>query len=140
MKKWSLLSLVGFLSLRGVLQADFQVEVTGVESGVGFVRALVFVKPAGFPEDRALALKELSVPAALARDGKLVLRFEGVSAGEGAVSVFHDRDSSGTMKKNLLGVPREPVGISGWNGKGRPRFAQSLAPLQGVLRVVLREL
>lgn len=122
------------------LQADFQVEVTGVKSAEGFVRALVFVKAAGFPEDRASALKELSVPATQARDGKLILRFEGVSAGEGAVSVFHDRDSSGTMRKNLLGMPREPVGTSGWNGKGRPRFAASLTSLQGVIKVALREL
>lgn len=138
-RQWTLF-LAGLFSSLLTLQADFEVEVSGVTSGEGFVRALVFVKEAGFPEDRALAVKEVSVPASQAKDGKLILRFAGVRAEEGAVSIFHDRDGSGTMQKNLLGIPREPVALTGWNGKGRPRFAQCQTPLRGLLKLILREL
>ncbi|MGJ8726003.1 MAG: DUF2141 domain-containing protein [Roseibacillus sp.] len=126
--------------LMGFAQADFAVEVSGVTGKEGFVRALVFATKEGFPESRGKAMKGISVKASEAKGGKIMLRFVGVKVTEGVVSVFHDQDGSGTMKKSLIGVPKEPVAISGWSGKGRPKFEKCFGKLSGTLRVVLKKM
>lgn len=138
MKKALAIPLVLFTFLPMSARADFAVEVSGITSGEGFIRALVFEKAEGFPEDRAKAVQEVSVKASTAKDGKLVLKFKGVEAPEGVVSVIHDQDGNGVLRKNLLGIPKEPVAVTGWDGKGRPKFDKCISKLAGTLQVAFR--
>ena len=40
--------------------------------------------------------------------------------GEYVVSVFQDANSDGVLDTNFFGMPREPVGITNYNGRGIP--------------------
>src|ERR1700737_2736699 len=44
--------------------------------------------------------------------GQAVCDFSGVTPGTFAVSVFHDENSNGKLDRNLLGMPKEGVGVS----------------------------
>lgn len=36
------------------------------------------------------------------------------------INVYQDRNGNGKCDNNFIGIPKEPVGISNWNGKGVP--------------------
>jgi len=40
--------------------------------------------------------------------------------GEYVVTIFQDVNSNGVLDANFLGMPREPVGITNYNGRGIP--------------------
>ena len=40
--------------------------------------------------------------------------------GDCVINVYQDRNGNGKCDNNLLGIPKEPVGITNWNGKGVP--------------------
>ena len=40
--------------------------------------------------------------------------------GDCVINVYQDRNGNGKCDNNLLGIPKEPVGITNWNGKGPP--------------------
>lgn len=40
--------------------------------------------------------------------------------GDYYIAVYQDANSNGKMDTNLIGMPKEPVGISNYNGKGIP--------------------
>jgi len=40
--------------------------------------------------------------------------------GDYLVSAFQDTNNNQKLDKNLLGIPREPIGLSNYNGKGIP--------------------
>lgn len=43
-----------------------------------------------------------------------------IPAGEYAIQVYQDINNNGQLDFGLFGIPREPVGISNWNGRGIP--------------------
>jgi len=43
-----------------------------------------------------------------------------VPTGDCVINVYQDRNGNGKCDNNLLGIPKEPVGITNWNGKGPP--------------------
>ena len=43
---------------------------------------------------------------------------QGLPAGQYAVVVLHDRNNSGKMDKNFMGMPTEPVGLSNYKSIG----------------------
>ena len=46
--------------------------------------------------------------------------------GEYVVTIFQDVNSNGVLDTNFLGMPREPVGITNYNGRGIPGGFQKL--------------
>ena len=50
-----------------------------------------------------------------------VIRTEiAVPTGDCVINVYQDRNGNGKCDNNILGIPKEPVGITNWNGKGPP--------------------
>ncbi len=45
--------------------------------------------------------------------------FEGVAPGQYAIGMMHDEDGDGEMKKNLIGIPKEGIGMS---NNAKPKF------------------
>jgi uncharacterized protein (DUF2141 family) len=43
-----------------------------------------------------------------------------VSLGECVINVYQDLNGNGKCDSGLFGIPKEPVGITNWNGKGPP--------------------
>ncbi len=65
--------------------------------------------PDGFPTAPAKAVAHAEAVVAHHR-GTCV--FKNVAAGSYAVGAFHDKDSDGKLRLNLIGMPNEPVGVS----------------------------
>ena len=43
-----------------------------------------------------------------------------VPTGDCVINVYQDLNGNGKCDNNLLGIPKEPVGITNWDGKGPP--------------------
>lgn len=63
----------------------------------------------GFPGDRQHAVKKAKTTVS-SRVAQVI--FEGLPAGEYAISVFHDEDGDGALGKNFIGIPTEGYGTS----------------------------
>lgn len=63
----------------------------------------------GFPGERQHAIKKAKTTIS-SRAAQVI--FEGLPAGEYAVSAFHDENSDGELGKNFIGVPTEGYGTS----------------------------
>ncbi|MEO1481758.1 MAG: DUF2141 domain-containing protein [Myxococcota bacterium] len=88
-----------------------EVEVLGVEEWSGSIRATLYKGAEGFPGDsrKAVAAKRVDVkPGAKG----FVLVFDGITAGEYAVSVHHDENGNQEFDTNWMGIPSEGWGAS----------------------------
>ena len=98
------------------------INVRLTEHAHGELAYLIFASPSGFPGDRDKALRRgfLVIP-----DGAQQLRIEAdLPPGTYAVSVYEDINGNQKLDRNLIGIPKEPVGVSGNPSKhfGPPRF------------------
>ncbi len=101
----------------------------GLRSRDGFLRVSLYDRSAGFPDGSPAARKDLTLPALDPKTplDALSVTFEGLRPGVYAVCAFHDRNGSGRLTQNFLGVPQEEWGMSG-NPRARfraPRFEQA---------------
>jgi uncharacterized protein (DUF2141 family) len=105
--------------------ADTTVVVTiaidGAENDDGQVVVMLFADDDGFPGDGEAAAHRVTAPLTQGRARVVV---EGVTPGRYAVSAFHDDDSDGAIDTNFLGIPKDGITASNWDG-GRPRFRTS---------------
>jgi len=108
--------------------ADITITVRGVRNDQGKIAALAFVKPDGFPDRVAMAATQAQVPA---RQGAVTLVLKNVPAGKVALTILHDEDGDGKLKRNLIGIPTEGVGMTGKPlGNRAPRFTEALVEIQ----------
>jgi len=85
------------------------VNIKGLQSNQGKVLILLFNNSSGFPEDDQKAYKSFEVTIENKYAGEL---FTEIPEGKYAISVLHDSDGDGEMKKNGIGHPAEPFGFS----------------------------
>lgn len=85
------------------------ITVNGLESDVGKVLVLVFKDSEGFPEDDQKAYKTLELSISNKRATGSI---SDIPAGTYAITVLHDEDGDGEMKKNAVGFPTESFGFS----------------------------
>jgi uncharacterized protein (DUF2141 family) len=87
-----------------------KVEITGLRNNSGQLVCSLWHGPEGFPRDDSHILKHVTAPIKNA-SGECV--FAGpFPAGDYAVTLFHDEDSSGKFKSNMIGYPLEGYGFS----------------------------
>jgi acyl-CoA reductase-like NAD-dependent aldehyde dehydrogenase/uncharacterized protein (DUF2141 family) len=97
---------------------------------------LIFAAPDGFPGDRDKALQHGFLPIPT---GARQLTLESdLAPGTYAVSVYEDLNGNHKLDHNFLGVPREPVGVSGHPRAryGPPRFDECSFPLNGPAQTI----
>ena len=60
------------------------------------------------------------------------------------INVYQDRNGNGKCDNNLLGIPKEPVGITNWDGKGVPgsfgKLKVGITPTTQTIRINLYQL
>ena len=105
-------------------QSHLAVNVRLSPGAHGELAYLVFDSPSGFPGDRGKALRHgfLPIPA-----GAQQLHFDtDLPPGTYAVSVYEDLNGNRKLDRNMLGIPREPVGVSNNppTHLGPPRFIE----------------
>lgn len=104
------------------------VTIAGLRNGRGVVRCALFRGPDGFPKDISKAYRHETVNIT---ERTAACDFDGLAPGRYAVAVFHDENENGKLDTNLIGMPKEPVGVSN-NAKahfGPPRFEDAAFPV-----------
>lgn len=98
-----------FLMFSATKSSELSINIRGLESNVGKVLVLVFKDSDGFPEEdqKAYKILELSISNKSASE-----KISDIPSGNYAVSVLHDENGDGKMKKNGLGIPTEGFGFS----------------------------
>ena len=90
--------------------AGITVQVTGFRNNNGLLRCSLWNGPTGFPRDDSHIWKTASAPV---KNSSSDCVFSGaIPAGDYAVTLFHDEDSSGKFKSNMIGYPLEGYGFS----------------------------
>jgi uncharacterized protein (DUF2141 family) len=128
--RWALLAILLTIpwSGRAEPEGEIAVVVKGLRNSEGKLLAQLFRSPAGFPSGRKHACQamQLSLEA-----GSPHVVFAGLPFGEYAVTLCHDENGNIECDVNLLGIPKEGVGIS--NGVrrrlGPPRFDDAKFPV-----------
>jgi uncharacterized protein (DUF2141 family) len=125
-----ILSLFFSLGLNAIAAAaDITITVRGIRNDVGNIAALAYVKADGFPDRVALAQSQVQVKA---RKGLLTLVLKNVPAGKVALTILHDENGDGKLKRNILGIPQEGVGMTGKPlGNRAPKFEDAVTEIKG---------
>lgn len=121
--------LVSIFTAKSQTMGDIELIITNAKSDKGLIQVLIFNKDNGFPEEQNKAFKALSLPVS-SLSAKVTI--ENLPSGNYAISVFHDEDSDGKMKKNNLGMPLDRYGFS--NNPtlffGPPSFSKSAVAIK----------
>ncbi|MEO8925639.1 MAG: DUF2141 domain-containing protein [Caulobacteraceae bacterium] len=112
-----------------------EVAVTGVGDARGHVHVDLCTRDTWLKENCPY---EGSAPASV---GATVVKIAGVPPGEYAAQVFHDKNDTGDLDRNVLGIPTEPIGFSNdapLHIRG-PRFSDAAFSVErGVERITLK--
>lgn len=125
------------LAAQGPIETHLAINVELTPHATGELAYLVFSSPSGFPGDPNRALRHgfLPIPANVQ---KLTVELD-LPPGEYAVTVYEDLNSNHNLDHNLIGIPREPVGVSN-NPPARlgpPRFSKSSFHLGAISQAIL---
>ena len=92
-------------------------------------KVLAFTQDQGFPDRVNQAFAQAQVNA---QKGTVTLTIKNVPAGKVALTVLHDEDGDGKLRKNLLGIPQEGVGMTGKPlGNRAPKFQVAVIEIKG---------
>jgi uncharacterized protein (DUF2141 family) len=105
------------------------INVRLIEHARGELAYLIFASPSGFPGDGGKALRRGFLP--IPEDAQRLRIETDLPPGTYAASVYEDLNGNQKLDHNLIGIPKEPVGVSGKpSGRfGPPRFDDCSFPL-----------
>ena len=87
---------------------DLVFVVKGSQSNTGKVLCGLYNKQEGFLEKN----KELATSHVKPSNGQATCVFKDIAPGTYAVSFMHDLNDNGSMDNNMIGIPKEPWGMS----------------------------
>jgi len=88
---------------------ELNLVVSNLKNNQGVVRVLIFNQENGFPHNHEKSFISASGEII---NNKATFRFKGIPSGNYAISVFHDSQKVGYLKKNILGIPKDDYGFS----------------------------
>jgi uncharacterized protein (DUF2141 family) len=103
-------------------QTQLTIDVRLTQQGHGMLGYLIFASPSGFPADRDKAIRRGFVP--VPSGAQRVSIATDLPPGTYAASVYEDLNGNHKLDHNFLGIPTEPIGVSGDSSRrfGPPRF------------------
>lgn len=106
-----LLFLIAFSSSNPTHAASGEMKliIKGAKTNSGVIRVLIFNQADGFPEEPKKSFKALSIPVI---NFSAQTTIDDLPSGNYAISVFHDEDEDGILKKNKYGIPKDRCGFS----------------------------
>jgi uncharacterized protein (DUF2141 family) len=119
-KKSILIIFLALCSLLNVYGININLEVSGVRINNGKIYVSIYSNEAAYKA------KNPFMKFTLEPDSTLMNYNLELSDGEYVVSVFQDINSNGKLDTNFVGMPKEPVGIANYEGKGMPGGFQKL--------------
>ena len=110
--------------------ATLDVRVEGIRSNKGEVGVALFHSPLGYPIHIEHAYQNEWAPLQDSPQA-VAVTFEGLPAGDYAVSVVHDENGTRMLERSGLGFPKEGVGFSNDQKVklSAPKFGKSKFPL-----------
>ncbi len=124
--------LVGLSICCSSVMAQYQVVVhlQQIHSASGNIKLAIFNKAEGFPNERKMAYKLMSVPA---QKGEVKLSLGKLPPGRYALAVFHDENADGQLNTNMIGIPLEGYAFSTKTkaGFGIPAFDDAAVSING---------
>ncbi len=119
-------------------QTHLSINVRLSPEAHGELAYLIFASPRGFPDDRNKSTRHGFLP--ITQNARQLTIETDLPPGTYAVSVYEDRNGNHKLDRNLVGIPREPVGASNDPAAhmGPPRFSESCFHLESTpLAVVI---
>jgi uncharacterized protein (DUF2141 family) len=120
------LSILAMLLLTNTIhtcaQGSLEVTIVNIKEAKGNIRLGLFCNAETF-------LKETVVGKVVkATEGKMVVTFEDVKAGEYAISLIHDENENAELDTNVLGIPTEgfAFGNNAMGMFGPPSFEEAM--------------
>lgn len=107
--KLLLITLFSSIFLMNDYPNDLTLNILNIKANKGIIQVLIFKSSDGFPEEVNKAVKSLSIPV---KNFSATVVIQDLSPGNYAVSLFHDEDGDGKLKKNSVGLPIEKYGFS----------------------------
>ena len=98
------------LAAQSKTETHLTIDVHLTQQAHGELAYLVFASPSGFPGDRDKALRHGFLP--IPSNAQHLRIDTNLPPGIYAVTVYEDLNSNHKLDHNLIGVPREPVGVS----------------------------
>ena len=120
MKKIFLLILVqivfglSLIAQEAVTESKLTVEITNITTDEGQIILAIYNSSDNY--DKRIAFQEVKLKPEID-----TVTFEtSVPDGEYLVMLVHDINKNGKLDTNFIGMPKEPVGLSNYDGKGIP--------------------
>ena len=118
MKFWKIV-FVAFFVVSGAVNVfakniNIAVELTGVTVNGGDVHVFVFSNEQDYKKD--IRFKSFTMKST---DSILAYMLD-LPEGEYLISAFQDTNGNGKTDTGFLGIPKEPIGITNYNGRGVP--------------------
>ena len=120
MKKILLLLLIqivcglSLIAQEAVTESKLTVEITNVTSKEGQIILAIYNSSENY--DKRIAFQEVKVKPEI----DTVIFETNVPDGEYLVMLVHDINNNGKLDTTFIGMPKEPVGLSNYDGKGIP--------------------
>ena len=112
-----LMQIVCVLSLtaeKAIKQNKLKIEITNVASEDGHIILAIYNSSENY--DKRIAFQEVKTQPKV----DSVIFETNVPDGEYLVMLFHDINNNGKLDTSFIGMPKEPVGLSNYDGKGIP--------------------
>ncbi|MGB0930576.1 MAG: DUF2141 domain-containing protein [Chitinophagales bacterium] len=90
---------------------QLKIEVTNVQSHVGVILIAIYDSEETFLNE-PLQYKVIPIAAEAELPISVQTVFEGLKAGQYAVSVYHDKNKNWELDRNWIGIPKEMFGFS----------------------------
>jgi uncharacterized protein (DUF2141 family) len=107
----AILAALPFSAVQAAETTTLHIVVTGLKTTTGTIRACVFTTPTAFPScEKGVGTIDANAPA-----NAPTVKFDvpGVPVGGTvAVSLFADINDNKKMDRGMMGIPKEPIGIS----------------------------
>ncbi len=114
---------------------ELNIVFEGIQTADG--KLMVMVGDAAAFDNKGPAAAQLVLPA---RIGNVAFSIDALPAGDYAVRVMHDVNGNGELDSNMVGMPKEPWGMSN-NARGNfgpPKFEDAKFTLNGSAKLTIR--
>lgn len=132
---WPVLAVLSLVSTHASGQHSLSVRIEGIESSKGNIQVALYTEKKTFLKMEGMYRAEV-VPAV---EGSVEAVFEDLPSGAYAVAIFHDENSNQELDKNVMGIPKEPLGFSNARLRtfGPPKFKDCLVRMDSDTSVVI---
>ncbi len=124
------------LRTQSSVETHLTIDIQLTQKAHGELGFLIFASPSGFPGDRDKALRHGFLP--IPSNAQHLRIDTDLPPGVYAVAVYEDLNRNHRLDHNLIGIPREPVGVSNNPPAyfGPPHFSECSFRLGGTAQTI----